>query len=352
MNGFKVNLTKILDIVPHTNADRLEVAQIYGFNVVIKKDSLKIGDEVFYIPIDSIISEELENIIFPEGSKIKLNKRRVRQITIRKFASQGMILSKEDVEKIINLNWKLETDYSKKLGITKYEPPTPSFQKPSGQVPKRKINPYFKKYGGITNFKWFPERFNNTIVTVSEKIHGSSIKFGYTPFYVDTLWKKIKKFFNLIPEFEWVYGSNNVQLNDSDNNAYNNVLKKYKAKMKVPNDYVVYGELYGDGIQKGYKYGCKNEHKLIIFDVKYKGGYVSFTELQNFGKKYGFDVVPEIYNGMFDFNKIKKMTLGNSIICPSQSVREGVVIKSVSGERKILKLISEKYLSKDQSDFH
>lgn len=374
---YKVAYTKILEIMPHDNADRLEVARIYGFNVIISKNSLKVGDAVFYVPIDSVLPEDLEEIVFA-NSKVKLNKRRVKQIRIRKYPSQGLILSIEHVNKLMEKRgikspgFKLEQDYAKLLEVKKYEPPAPTFQQFNGKSNKlTHNNPHFKKYGGIDNFKWYPNLFSeDDEVVVTEKIHGTHVRFGWAPFVANTFWKKIKKFFKLAPKWEWVYGSNNVQLQNKlikknyyGDDVYGKCLAKYDAKNKVPKGVIVHGEIYGDGIQKNYKYGCKSgEHKLIIFDVKKldeNGEYrfSDFYDMYKFGKKKGFDVVPVLYRGKYDFEEIKKLTLGDSVLVPEQKVREGVVIKPVQETscakgRKILKLISEKYLDKDQSDFH
>jgi hypothetical protein len=68
-------------------------------------------------------------------------------------------------------------------------------------------------------------------------------------------------------------------------------------------------------------------------------------------------MVPILYVGPFDIAKVKELTKGNSILAPSQKVREGVVVKSIENQecyigRKMLKFISDEYLLKDQSEFH
>ena len=93
---YKVPLTKVLDVFPHPNADRLSVATIYGFHVVIRKDQYKVGDEVIFIPPDSVLPQEIENIIFGKDSKIKLHNHRVKHIRIRGFQSYGMVVNLDD----------------------------------------------------------------------------------------------------------------------------------------------------------------------------------------------------------------------------------------------------------------
>lgn len=380
-NTFKVPITKILEIFPHPNATSLEYVKVYDFNVVVRKNEYKVGDIVVYVPIDSILPFELEKKLFPEGSKIKLNNSRVKQIKIRGHYSQGMLIDLTSIQEYayqyVELGYHIfdqisimqESDLSKKLGITKYIPPSAQYQQ--GLVKKRdkpKENSYFHKYCGIDNLKWYPDLFEEgELVSITEKIHGANIRFGYVPYAANTFWKKILKYFKLTPSHEWVYGSNNVQLQQRSNytgwyggDVYGKVLEKFDAKSKVKPGEIWYGELYGDGIQKNYTYGCKNsEHKLVVFDLKYQNGIdAKYEDAEKFlvlAKERGFDVVPELYRGPFNKDAAKELTKGDSVFVPSQKVREGVVVKPIQEKdstigRKLLKIISEKYLDGDQSD--
>lgn len=373
---FKVPLTEVLEVNDHPNADRLDVITVYGFQVVAKKGQYNVGDKVIYIPIDSIITPELEYHLFPEGSKIKLNKQRVKQIRIRKLASQGMLISPEDIQTVYNFTpSELEKDYKEEIKVIKYEPPKPNFQASGGGGQKRNKpleNSNFHKYNGLTNIKWCPFMFKEgEIVVYQEKLHGSNARFGSVPFEAVTFFDKVKKFFGFAPKYEFVYGSNNVQLQNRKGytgfygeNVYAKVFNKVEAHNKVKPNEVIYGELIGEGIQKNYHYGHKNDHHFVLFDVKVINedgtqNWLSPKEVEAYGKERGFDVVPNVYEGPFsDLEHVKRFTLGDSIYCPKQKIREGVVVKSIEnysderGNKKALKAISEKYLDKDNTDFH
>lgn len=373
---YKVPLTKIISIDPHPNADRLELATVYGFQVIVKKDAHKVGDEMIYVPIDSILPQNLEDHLFPPDAKIKLDKHRVKQIRIRKIASQGMLISKEEIKAVFGfVPDREENDYKEILGITKYEPPAPKFQSEMGGSNPRikpKENPLFHKYNGLDNIKWFPTMFKETdIVVVQEKIHGTNARAAKLPFVANTLWKKIKMFFKLAPKFEFCYGSNNVQLQDRPgytgyygDNIYGKVFEALDIINKLKDGEAVYGEIYGSGIQKNYNYGCKEgEHKFILFDVKIiqEDGslkWLSPEEVVGFAKERGFDVVPELYKGPFNMALVKELSQGDSVLAPSQKVREGVVVKDLHnynderGNKRALKVINEAYLDGDQTDFH
>lgn len=372
---YKVPLTTITDIKPHDNADRLEFAIVYGFQVIVKKGDYKVGDQVLYVPIDSILSPQLEYEIFGEGSKIKLTKGRVKQIRIRGLASQGMLINPSVIQKVYNFTPdKLEENYAEKVKIIKYEPPAPKFQQqgPQKKRDKPKVNSNFQEYNGLTNIKWCPFMFKEgELVTYQEKIHGTNARAGIVPSQANTFWKKVKKFFGMLPKYEFVYGSNKVQLQDRDDytgfygtDIYGTTFANIDIKNKLKENEVVYGEIYGEGIQKNYHYGVRGEHKFILFDVKVldEDGtqrWLNPDEVAEFAKERGLDMVPEVYRGPYsNLDHVKLFTEGDSVLAPVQKVREGVVVKAVSGyndergNKRALKAISEKYLDKDQTDFH
>lgn len=380
MSEFKVCFTPIVSINPHENADALEIATVYGFQVVVKKDFYKAGDIAFYVPIDSVLPQDLEDKLFPPESKIKLHKHRVKQIRIRKFASQGMVINKEDIQEIMNTRGTpLQTlipeyDYAEAIGITKYEPPAPDFQSsaPGGRKDKPLTNPLFHTYNGLDNLKWFPTRFkDNEEVVVQEKLHGTNARFGLIPTAANTLWKKVLKFFGMLPKYEYVYGSNNVELTNRKgykgfygSDLYGKTFDSVDARTKVREFEIIYGEIIGEGIQKNYNYGHRDPH-FVLFDVKIMNSDGTYTwlqpdEVEQYALERGFTMIPVLYKGKFDLAHIKTLTEGDSVYCPRQKVREGVVIKSrlgyndeyCSSNKRALKVISEKYLDKDQTDFH
>lgn len=275
---FKVPLTAIVNVEPHTNADRLELATVYGFQVIVQKGKYKPGNKIIYIPIDSLLPIWLETILFPEGSKITLHHHRVRQIRIRKLASQGMLVDPSDVVSKVNTDYlALEQDLAAILNIAKYEPPTPKFQQSTGPKPrdKKNCNPYFRTYNGINNLKWLPNLFKEgEDVVIQCKLHGSHIRWAKAPFSANTLWKKVLKFFNFTPKFECVYGSNRVELTNKRNykgfygeDVYGAVLSKLNVFDKIKDGEFWHAELIGPNIQKDYAYGHK-EHHIVVFDIR------------------------------------------------------------------------------------
>jgi RNA ligase (TIGR02306 family) len=371
MSSLIVEVVNVDDVAVHDNADSLEIATIKGWYCVVGKDQFKAGDKAIYIPIDSVISEPTLSTIFPANSKIKPNNGRIKTIKIRGSISQGLLLPLDKVG--IDADTPVGTDVAAKLGITKFEPPLDKSSWTSrGLAPtsKRNINPNFSKYTGIENFKNYSSLFEEgEQVVITEKIHGTNFRCGYVPVVANTLWKKIKLALRLTPKYEFVYGSHNVQLNNillhnepydkSCGNLYADMVMKYRLRELLKPGEVLYGEIYGDGIQKNYSYGCKNcEHKLVVFDIMRDGQYSNSEQVRGWCVRYQMDMVPILYEGEFDYEQAKALTIGDSVLCPSQKVREGIVIKpEVESNhpnvgRKILKLISDQYLLGKNSDFH
>lgn len=377
---FKVPLTKILKIENHPGADRLDLATVYGFQVVVGKGQYKVDDEVIYIPIDSILPFELEQKLFPEGSKIKLHHNRVRQIKIRGLVSQGMLVDIDSVAQFLGMDkvrrlgtYETDEDLSDSLGITKYEPPVTG---PSHTIGKDKNrnktyeNKLFHKYNGLTALKWVPSIFDGEEVVIQEKLHGTNARAGILPYEANNLWKKFKKLVGLAPAFEKCYGSNNVEVSAKfsrktgfyEGDIYGDAFKNIDVYSKLKPGEIVFGEIIGPNIQANYSYGLTS-NRFVLFDVKVLGSDGKFKwlnpeDVQLFAKERDFEFVPVLYTGIWDKELAYSLTFGPSVYAPVQKVREGIVVKSrfnydIDGNKKAYKWVSEIYLEdKTNSDDH
>jgi len=370
MSDYKVPFTKIRAINPHPGADRLEIAKVYDFEVIIQKGKFQVGDKIIYVCIDSVLSPEVNAIAFPPDAKVKLHKARVKQIKLRGAISQGLILDPASLSSLLDSSkLKDEQDVSKELGITKYEPPTPAFQ--SGALGSMKVkpfcNPNFRTYNGITNIRW-GHPFEGKEVVIQEKTHGTHCRFAKVPFVPNTFFKKVKKFFGLAPKFESVYGSNNVELTNRKGNkgyygtdVYGQTLARFNAFDRIKDNEVVHAEIIGPGIQKGYSYGHKDHH-LVIFDVRIVNAdgtqtWLNPEEVESFAKQRGFTFVPVLYTGLFSEEVLKEHTSGPSVYCPEEKIREGCVVKlrhgyDQNGSKQAFKSINPDYLAGDFGDNH
>jgi RNA ligase (TIGR02306 family) len=383
--NFKVPLTRILKIYPHTNADKLEIAQVYGYDCIVSKGSYTVGEQVIYIPIDSIIPQCIEDYVF-KNSKLdrKSSKNRIRQIRIRSVPSQGLLLKQSEVYTLFGfIADTLEKDYSSELRISKYEPPEELLGLPGKTKvrTKRCFNPYFKEYNGLNNIKWYPEKFAPyEVVEISEKIHGFNVRFALLPYKPLGFWNTLKhyfwKLFGKEQKWEYCYGSNTVQLQNKYNhtgfyvfNVYKLISDKYEMESKLKPGETIYGEIYGRApngkeIQAGYSYG-ESELKLVCFDMsmlqsdgttKWADPIMTKSSIERRGLPYVPVLTIKKYGSM---KENEQFTLGPSVLDPNTKVREGCVIKSYfnydqgDGQKKALKYVSSDYLdNKKNTDWH
>jgi RNA ligase (TIGR02306 family) len=369
---FKVPLTKVLKVEDHPNADRLSLATVYGFQIIISRNQYSVGESVIYIPIDSIIDGKLEQILFPPDAKVRPSNGRIRQIKLRGLASQGLLVNPKDVESIVNTKYlKQEQDVAAILGITKYEPPVAEIQvlKKDKKQRKNLPNPNFHSYNGLTNLKWMPNLFDSKEVVIQEKIHGMNARAALLPRPVRTFWDKVKKLFGYFNYWEYVYGSNNVDITNKkeyvgyyQRDIHGEVFNKLDYQNKLLPNEIIYGEIYGPGIQENYDYGL-TEPKFILFDVKkFKDDGTHYwldpEQVEVFTKERGFDMVPVLYKGIYNKELAKQLAQGPSVLHPDEPVREGCVVKlsenySLDGNKQALKVISEEYLANNKnSDNH
>ena len=382
MSTFKVAYTRIKEINPHPNPEvhSLQIAKIYGFEVVIRKGSLNIGDLVLYAPVDSILPQDLEDKMFPADSKIKLSGSRVRQIRIQKFPSQGLLLNMNDVNAVLsergfrNFLFEEEKDYAQVLGITKYEPPAPKEARQTPITSKRRLaeHPQMHSYNGLDNIKWGDPFTEGELVSIQLKLHGTNARIGKLKKTPKNLWEKILKFFKLLPEYEVRYGSNNVDITAKNGAAgfyatdiYGEAFKSCDAANKIEPNELIFGEIIGEGIQKNYHYGHKKPH-FVLFDVKIfkpdgSWRWLSPKEVRDYAFDRGFEVILELYRGKYSPDIAKSLVSGADPYYPAHKVREGIVIKSESNYNDVLsssnkkarKMISPEYLDRaDNTDFH
>lgn len=369
----------VIDAVgKHPNADRLDLLQVKGWNVVAGRriptePAYKAGDKAIYIPIDSVLDEKLESFLFPPDGKIHLTKSRIKTIKLRGAVSQGMVVdvSPELEELYPGISaLPIGADVCEILNLKKYEPPAhslPNSMKGGAHYTPRKNNPLFDKYCDIQNFKHYANLFTeDDQVYVTEKLHGTSARYGLLPTSCDRWWKRVLRFFNLLPKFEFCYGSRNIQLQNQllkkqlfyKTNVYAAIAKQLDLASKLKPGEILYGEIVGDGIQKNYNYGCKRgEWRFFAYDVKINGEYLAPLDFMNWCDERGIERVPVVFLGQFLRSNVFPHVDGDSRI-GGQKVREGIVIKplhtnevGITG-RKVLKLISDDYLLGDQTEFH
>jgi RNA ligase (TIGR02306 family) len=363
-------IAKINEVKAIEGADNIEQAVIGGWNCIVKKGSHKINDLVGVATTDAVIPSEISDSI---GITNYLRKgQRVRTVKLRGVYSECLIISldllpqmKKFYAKGIGYYCEEGQDMMDHLGITKYEPPVKQIQLASGRKIKWRDNQNFHIYYKFPNLKNVDGMFTSEDeVQITRKIHGTNARYGIVRKGKLTFWDRVKKFFRLADkwiDYEYIYGSHNCEKGSDSQGFYSTdvwrtVAEKYNIKEKlwdyvkiynpkiIGEGFILYGEIYGAGIQKNYEYGLK-EIEFVGFDIKENGEYQSTVRTQYcIAVTLGLPHVEVLYEGLWD-QEIQDSFVFNNFIEGTKVPHEGIVIKHVSGERqKVAKVINPDYL--------
>lgn len=241
--SYKAIITKITNVEPHPNADRLRITKILGYNVVIGLDT-EVDDRVILFPPDGQLSEiyaeknDLVGYKDPETGERKggffEKNRRVKATRLRSVKSEAYIA---DIESLaftgVDLN-SLEDgmEFNEINGFKicdKYYTPA-TIRAMQGGRKQRRANDFFHKHFDTAQYRRNKNDIQkNAIIYINLKLHGTSARGG---FVLDT--KKLnlnvlKKFWNktfghifgmIKPkeqiDFDYLIGTRNVILDNPD----------------------------------------------------------------------------------------------------------------------------------------
>jgi RNA ligase (TIGR02306 family) len=356
-------VARINEIKEIQGADNIEQAIIGGWSCVTKKGAHKVNDMVVVATTDAVIPLNLSDNL---GVTNYLRKgQRVRTVKLRGVYSECLLIPFEyaniSSKKIVTEG----SDCMGILGIIKYEPPIKTISLGGGRKIKYKDNPNFKVYYKFPNAKNVNGMFTEEdVVEISRKLHGINARYGIIKKTKLSFIDKVRKFFRLADEwvdYEYIYGSHNVEKGSDTQGFYSTdvwrtIDEKYGIKEKlwhfaksaeakyIGDGMILYGEIYGAGIQKGYDYGLTDIH-FSGFDLYGGGGYLG-TEMTYMVIANELDLphVEVLYEGFWSQEIQDKYTF-NNFINGTKTPHEGIVIKHASGDRnKVYKCINPDYL--------
>ena len=356
-------VARVIEIKEIPGADNIEQSVIGGWNCIVKKGEYKVDDLVAIATTDAVIPQGLSDAMNVTSYLRKGG--RVRTVKLRGTYSECLVIANQFLPVGYNPEGK---DLMESLSIFKYEPPIRQVQLAGGRKIKYKDNPNFTVYHKFPNIKnvtgMFNERDN---VQITRKIHGTNARYGIVKKHKLSFWDKCKKFLRLADkwiEYEYVYGSHNVEKGSDtqgfyDTDVWRTVADKYDIKNKlwhfvksvdlstfeeVGSGIVLYGEIYGPGIQKNYDYGLK-ELEFAGFDITINGEYQNTIRTRHIiNAALSLPHVPELLVASWSQEMQDKFTF-NNFIEGTKVPHEGIVIKHVSGQReKVAKVINPDYL--------
>jgi len=352
----------INEIKPIENADNIEQVVVEGWNCVIKKGEYNIGDKVVVATTDAIIPEALSESM--NVTNYLRKGQRVRTVKLKGVYSECLLIPFKFLN-LKNLENEVEPghDMMEILSITKYEPPVKQIQLSSGKRICYQENPNFHKYYKFPNLKNVKGMFTeNDTVEISRKMHGTNARYGIVKKKKLSIIDRVKKFFgNKWIEYEYVYGSHNVEKSSDsqnfyDSNVWNLIAEKYNIKSElwelfkaykrvydIKEGIVIYGEIYGAGIQKNYDYGLP-DIGYVGFDVAINGIYCDCARSCVIQRKLGLPYVPILAVEKWS-QELQDKFVFNNFIGNSKVPHEGIVIKCLTGDRsKVAKVINPDYL--------
>lgn len=338
------SIKAITEILPIEGKDKIGLATVDGWRVIVQKDQFEVGGKCVYVEIDSVLPEK------PEFEFLRSKNFRIRTMKMAGVISQGICFP---MSILPAGNYNVNQDVTDVIGVKQYEP-TMDIEREQSSKPVS--NYRFIKW--LMRFKWyrqlvykkdhragkgFPCFVSKTDETriqnmpfvlsdkkpyvVTEKIDGQSGTFILT---------KKKSLFKT--KYEYIVCSRNLRLFKKDmKQSYWKVSDKYDIQNKLMQliggeEWVaIQGECVDTNVQ-GNKYKV-SEADLFVFNVLYPYGRLGTVEASNFCDSVGLKFVP-IINANYvlpdTVDEVLEFSHGNSAL--GNTIREGIVIRSLDGK--------------------
>ena len=264
-------IVQIKELQKHPNADRLQIAIIFGASVIVDLKT-KVGDLGVYFPIDLQLSEEYcrENDLVRRkdengnaaGGYLDPNKRNIRAMRFRGSPSEGLFMPLETLKYTGQTKFEVGEKISiingheicrKYIPRNSYKSSTP---KAGNKTRKKRVPlaPLFAEHADTEQLVYNLDSFyHGDLIEITLKMHGTSGRTGYLP----KLKKMKRSLLDIIlrregtPIYDWGYvtGTRRVVLNDFDGGFYgDNSFREKHAKFfegKLNKGETVYYEIVG-----------------------------------------------------------------------------------------------------------
>ncbi|MFV2174888.1 RNA ligase (ATP) [Actinomadura sp. LOL_016] len=337
-----------LTVLPHDNADALELAQVGLYRAVVQKGRYATGDWAVYIPEGSLLPAELIDELGLTGKLAGSAKNRVKAVRLRGRLSQGVVCRPRALDGTdLAAAHEEGRNFADDLGIVKWVPPVPVHM--AGEVVPA---PDLLRWIEIEDVKRYPTIFEpGEAVVATEKIHGTACLLTLAdgePFVSSK-----------------GFGGKSLALVRDGKNLYWRTLEAHgavEAARKIAERFGahrvgLFGEVYGRRVQDLH-YGAA-EPGYAAFDIALAGeeGAVRWldpAELAEVLADAGLPAAPVLYEGGYDEARLMELASGRETVSGrSAHLREGLVVRPaagrrspVTGGRAIAKFVSSGYLTR------
>jgi RNA ligase (TIGR02306 family) len=300
------SIQKIWDIKEIPNADRIGLARVLGWKVVVEKNKYSVNDLVVYCEIDSILPDR------PEFEFLRPKKFRIKTAKIRGTISQGICFPISVLPS--NINPEEGLDITDILGVKKYEPES------EGHLGGEQLGrfPHFiykTDETRVQNLQDVLDKYKNTSCYITEKLDGSSATyFSYNNEFGVCGRNARFRYIEDNPNFFWQFAK-----------AYG----IQERLLSLNKNIALQGEIVGPKIQ-GNKYKLKNVvvYFFNAFDIDAQQ-YLNINDFNEIIKSLGLLPVP-LLNDNFtlinDIDSLTELSRGKSSI-NNAIHREGIVIR-------------------------
>ena len=338
------SIKRISNILPIEGKDRIALAVVDGWQVIVQKADYEVGGLCVFCEIDSVFPEK------PEFEFLRSKGFRIKTMKMAGVISQGICFPLSILPPKPNGEYELEEDVTDILGIVQYEA-----TKDNDPVPKKESKKYPRWLMRIPLFRAIVLRKKKKGDFPSFISKTDETRIQNAPFYleIDATWvatEKVdgqsgtfallrhKRIWPFKDKFEYIVCSRNLRLPEPDNSSYWKVSEKYKIKNVLRNligkrDFVaIQGECVGPGIQ-GNKYKF-DETDLYVFNLIYPDGRASSPRAKSIIENHGMKFVPIIDTNVRlpkTVNEVLDMAHGDSVL--GNTIREGIVFRSQDGKQ-------------------
>lgn len=329
MSRTLASVQRITALNPIEGADAIEVADVLGWKVVVKKGEYQVGDQVVYLEIDSVPPDEEQYRFLWKFAEQRPNNFRIKTIKLRGQISQGIIFPTTIVPMSHLFVFDDGQDLTDLLEIEKYEAPLPRGSADiAGQffdgVPKTDE----ERVQSSTGRKHL-EALQGRPYVITVKCDGSSMT---------------------VAQHEGVpkVASRNYRLADNPDSAYWNAARNGNLLhfVQLYPHLAVQGELCGPGIQNN-RLGLA-EHRCFVFNIydRNTGTYEPYSRIWEAAQEFMFDIVPFVdAGGYFNYDAEELLRLAEGKYEGTTAEREGIVIRA-EDQSISFKAISNRYLLK------
>ena len=339
------SIKTVSEMMPIEGRDKIVLAMVDGWQVIVNKDQINLGDKVVYCEIDSVMPET-EQFEFLRSKKF-----RIKTMKMAGVVSQGICFP---LSILPDGNYELYQDVTDILGIKQYEE-TMDIERntTTDDNTKKKYPKFLMKFSWFRKLvlpkkqaKGFPEFISKTDETriqnapfylknkdewiATEKIDGQSGTFFLRKEKGKGLFKKVTYDFGVC--------SRNLRLWNEDNSSYWTVAKKYNIRQVLQdnigdNDFIaIQGECVATNVQ-GNKYHV-TEPDLYVFNVLTLQGRMGSVEAKEWCENNGLKFVPILCDNYILPNSVKEVleyAHGTSKLY--DTLREGIVFRSKDGKQ-------------------